>query len=111
MTKQKLKTRHILDHAPKTTKPKKKTRGRPKNSECQNLGCKLDFYDYNTRLPRKMPGQKKRHCGRCHVCLKGDHFPYAEMPGGANCHSKCYEKHYGPIDNARAITSLVRGRY
>lgn len=95
----------------KLSKQKLKQRGRPKNTECQNRGCKLEFYEYNTRLPRPMPTLKKRYCGKCHICLKGDHFPFAEMPGGANCHSECYEKSYGPIDNARAITSLVRGEY
>lgn len=79
-------------------------------TECQKNGCNLEYYDQNTRLPTKMPG-KKRHCGRCSICLKGDHFPFAEMSGGANCHSECYVKRYGAIDNARAITSLVRGRY
>lgn len=80
-------------------------------TECEKIGCKLEFYDYNTRLPRTMPGQKKRHCGKCQFCLKGDHFPMAKMPGGVNCHSECFEKHNGPIDNARAITALARGGY
>ena len=82
-----------------------------KKTECEKRGCKLEFYDYNTRLPRPMPGLKKRHCGKCHICLKGDHFPFANMPGGANCHAECYEREVGSIDNARAITSLARGGY
>ncbi len=79
-------------------------------TDCEKRGCKLDFYDHNTRLPTTMPS-KKRHCGRCSICLKGDHFPLADISGGANCHTECYEKQYGEVDNARAITSLARGRY
>ena len=81
-------------------------------TDCEKRGCKLlDFYDRNTRLPTTIPGQKKRYCGRCSICLKGGHFPFAELSGGANCHTECYEKQYGEVDNARAITSLARGGY
>jgi len=90
------------------TKQKTKTL---KKTECQKRGCKLTHYDYNTRLPREMPGHKKIYCGRCQICLRGGHFPMAQLSGGVNCHSECFEKENGPIDNARAITALARGGY
>ena len=96
--------------ASQRTKSKNQTkgRGRPRNTECQNRGCKLKFDQYG-HLPHWKKDRK--FCGSCFICHKGDHFPFAEMPGGANCHSECYVKRYGSIDNARAITSLARGVY
>jgi hypothetical protein len=86
----------------------KKTRGRPKNTECQNSGCKLKFDEYGHTPYLK---KDRKFCASCYICHKGDHFPFSNIPGGANCHSECYRKRYGPIDNARAITSMARGRY
>jgi len=92
------------------TKSNSKGRGRPRNTECENRGCKLKYPEGEVHgLAGR--GKKKRFCGVCTICFKGEHFPFSNMPGGANCHAECYEKRYGEIDNARAITSLARGGY
>jgi hypothetical protein len=61
-------------------------------TECQIRGCDLK------------PNSK--YCSHCTICLEECHFPF-----WVNCHKECYEDTHEPVDNAKAITSLVRGGY